>query len=86
MYTLRVRINGIRQLDRSGYHDRNDVFRKANEMWGQRHTMFRILGLSSAQGTVEFEVVSDDGSVSGHQKILAEIRRRPELREPPRMY
>jgi hypothetical protein len=86
MHSLRTRINGIPQFGYSGYYDKDDVFRKANEMWAQRHCMFPSLGLSSTEGMIEFEIVCDDGSVWAHEKILEEIQRRPELRRPLRVY
>jgi hypothetical protein len=86
MFTLRIRINRIPQIDHTGYHDRDDAFRKANESWNQRASIFSVLGTREAEGTIEFEIVSETGATWDHQEILLEIRTRPELREPPRVY
>jgi hypothetical protein len=83
MFTLRHTINGIAQLEII-YPDWDDALRKANELWGQRNEMARMLQIPPAHCEMTFEIASDDGALHNHHDILQEIRRRPELCEPPR--
>jgi hypothetical protein len=86
MYTLEFSINSVPQMPASGYHDRNDALRRANQLWGIRFEMCRELGIGAQQCRVEFKVVGDDGSVLGHWDILDEIGRRADLKIPPKVY
>ena len=83
MFTLQHAVNGISQLEQP-YHDRDDACRKANELLGQRKAMASRLGVPPSQCSIEFKILGDDGTQLNHDEIINEIRRRPELRQPPK--
>jgi hypothetical protein len=83
MFTLQHAINGVLQLD-APYPDRDDAFRKANELWGQRKETARMLRISPSQCRVEFKILGEDGTAQDHHDVMQEIQHRPELRQPPK--
>jgi hypothetical protein len=85
MFKLHWWVNSIEQMTISGYFDRDDALRKANELWKMRDEICRVLGLATG-GRVRFEIVDDTDVNWDHQQILAEIQTRPELLEPPKVY
>ena len=60
------------------YENRDDAMRKVN-------ALSRDLAKSAFRGSIEFEIVCDDGQRWGQDSLLQEIASRADLREPEKI-
>jgi hypothetical protein len=86
MFAIRYWVNGTEQFSYSGYHDRDDAYRRVNALWSKRREMFVTLGIPENLGRLEFKISANDGHLWRHDEIMEELAGRPELRGPERIW